>query len=193
LENPLKEFKTLLTIKYRYREKLRQFLEYGGQTAKSLNVPSIEHLPAISYTVIYVPVPNFQDPTYSTEHNIRATGKKPWRNGPPRSDTVWIRYKAEDKYGAMKGRKIGRVECIMQILNLQRRQVAQVALCAIYPHLYGGKLDGPEKLPKLRKDAQPTVVEVKNILGRSHIIDFGEKWAVNTRIDLNTFNTIPVA
>ena len=80
----------------------------------------------------------------------------------------------------------------MQIMEIPNMMTTQLILCLEYPLLDDGILQGPELLPRLDKVGKATIYPVAKVIGRAHIVDIGEFWAVNTRIDLHTFNHVPV-
>ena len=58
----------------------------------------------------------------------------------------------------------------------------------------GGRLTGPERLIQIRRSGGVLAVcRINDIQGLVHLIEYSEdRWVVKSRIDLRTFNIIPV-
>ena len=117
-----------------------------------------------------------------------------WRNRGARHDPVWIQAGGDNQYGDMGGKKIGFVECFCNIRMPITGETFSVVITVLHETLNGGRLTGPERLIQIRRTGGTwAIFSLRDIVGLVHLIEYGDdRWVVNSRIDLRTFNTIPV-
>ena len=147
------------------------------------------HLEA--FNTISLPVVDFQNNEKFTEHKMRATGPKSFRNQGSRSDWVWV--KVSEKPNAAKtinGRLPARLNAIFKLKNhLESWRLAHVTLL----HGLNGNYQpqGPEEMTRVclrTSDDCSRIVRIRDILGMAHLIPIGnDRYIVNDRIDLTTW------
>jgi hypothetical protein len=189
----LRNFPDLLIDYYRRKSSVGQHFE----------VDSIKQFPVEICRLLRVPVENFQDEREVTWHLLRCTGTQRWRStGQNRNDWVWVDSGNRSIYGALKGCYPARLISIMKVRDLRTGLVDRLVLVDRLYVENSGKLSditglvtvtlGTGKGPN---GTTEIVVGIKRIMGMAHLVPEttgtdNNRWYVNSRIDLETFNRI---
>lgn len=148
----------------RCKDPIRKYLQKHSQTEqdrRSIHLTDMGAFPVVSYTCLQVPLGDFQDPTnVNMMHNRRSTGTRPWRNGKPRHDNVWVLAGEADRYGDMRGQKVGTSDCLLDMREIYSRRLFPVVCLNVYDPLDGGKLQGPEGVIRVIKVGKAKVYGV---------------------------------
>jgi hypothetical protein len=155
----------------------------------------IQQLPVELMTHLEIPVLAFQENDVYDIHRARSTGTSLFRNQASRNDWVWVQTGGEEMYGALRGRLPGKLIALLKLRDYRDAgRVYRLACIQMLNALNSGRPSEFHDLVtvQLRPDARKfTIVEIGTILGLAHLIPEGDqRWLVNSRIDLRTFNEI---
>jgi len=97
-------------------------------------------------------------------------------------------------YGALRGRLLAKLVALFKIRDCSQDTVRRLAGLQMLSPVNSGQPSDIHSLVTvhLREDAREfTLVDIGTILGLAHLIPKGDqRWLVNSRIDLRTFNEI---
>jgi len=147
-----------------------------------------------AFNTLSLPVVDFQNNDKFTEHKMRATGQKTFRNQGSRSDWVWI--KVSDNPNAPKtinGRLPARLNAIFKVKN--RLEAWRLAHVTVLDGLNGNyRPQGSEGMTRVceqTSDDCDRIIRIRDILGMAHLIPTGnDRFIVNDRIDLTTWTDL---
>ena len=136
-------------------------------------------------------------------HRLRNTGNTGWRKGPPRRDTVWIASAAQHKN--LNHRVPAYLDIVFRIYyEWLPKHYLDVVYVQPFNH-NGGKFERATELIVVTDEPRcPRVIlPLQDVLGACHLLRIGSKmvgtppeevtdYYVNSRIDVNTYNTIGV-
>jgi len=155
----------------------------------------LESLPVELLTQLELPVLAFQETEIYDIHHARCTGPLNFRNHGSRNDWVWVRARTEDMYGALRGRLPAKLVPLFKIRHYRcEDRVRRLAGVQFVSAMNTGRISDVHSLVtvQMKEDArQFTRVAIGTILGLAHLIpERDQRWIVNSRIDLRTFNEV---
>jgi hypothetical protein len=157
--------------------------------------------PVQLYNCLEVPVLCFQEEEEFEVHKIRCTRDIGFRKRPSRKDWVWVWTGDESRYGALCGRILARVGCLLKLQDIEKDKTYRLALVRVVTVENGGYLQGPEGLVRVSLMTQNNTsknalaINIRSITGMAHLVPEvvgteKTKYIVNNRIDLKTFNEV---
>jgi len=154
----------------------------------------LQLLPVELLTQLEIPVLAFQETDVYNMHRARWTGTHRFRNQESRNDWLWVQAGSEEIYGALRGRLPSKLVVLFKIRDCSQDTVRWLADLQMLSPVNSGRPSDIHSLVtvQLREDAREfTLVDIGTILGLAHLIPEGDqRWLVNSRIDLRTFNEI---
>lgn len=159
----------------------------------------LEKMVVEQFNQLQIPVLAFQETDVYDIHHVRTTGERSFRNGGRRNDWVWVAAGTAQEYGALRGRRPGRLRGLFKVRDT--RADGKVYRLAIVQLLQaprkGGRITDAHGLVEVfaRRHSlgedEFWIVDITTVTGLAHLIPNGEgKWLVNSRIDLRTFNDV---
>jgi hypothetical protein len=156
---------------------------------------TIQQLPVELMTHLEIPILAFQENDVYDIHRARSTGTSLFRTQACRNDWVWVQTGGEEMYGALRGRLPGKLIALIKLRDY--RDTSRVYRLACIQMLNAVNSGCPSEFHDLvtvqqRPDARKfTIFKIGTILGLAHLIpESDQRWLVNSRIDLRTFNEI---
>ena len=157
-------------------------------------------MPVEQFGQLEIPVQVFQETDLYDMHHARTTGKKPFRNGAPRNDWVWVTVGSTSEFGALRGRLPGKLCGLFKLRTDtvgSAKTVHRLAVVEILQSQNSGRIvdtHGLVKVSKRRGTSERNdiwIVDIMTISSLAHLIPEGDgQWLVNSRIDLRTFNEV---
>jgi len=146
------------------------------------------------YRSLQIPVPYFSGEGFVLYH-ARCTGLGEFR-GQKRSDWIWVGRHAPSErlqQGSLNGQRVAKLNALFK-LKSRDGIVYRLAHVTLLQCIGGMVLQGVEGMLRVGFPAttEGMVVSIAKIEGMAHLIllELGESWLVNNRIDLETWNTI---
>lgn len=157
--------------------------------------------PTSHYSQLWISVPCLQYDKEWEWHFAWCTRNRNWRlSGCPWADWVWVDTGDEGRYGAWSGRIQEQLGCLLKIRNiLQGGKSIPGAIVELLAPERSGELRDLHRLIYVRRwtNRSCTCVGIGpgSIMWITHLVPEDaeakkERWDVNSRIDLNTFNLI---
>jgi len=159
------------------------------------NPEILESLSVELLTQLEIPVLAFQETEIYDIHRAPCTGALNFRNQGGRNDWLWVRAGTEDMYGALRGCLPAKLVALFKIRDYRcKDRVRHLTGIQFVSDVNSGWISDVHSLVtvQMKKDArESTVVDIGTIVALAHLIPDGDqRWIVNSRIDLRTFNEV---
>jgi len=180
---------------------VKHFLEWNfcqaGVDPQSDGERILLHATVEAYNSLEIPVPDqdvYADNTYKVQH-LRAMGRKAWRGGELRRDTVWVRIGAMRLCPASVGRRskgyrgsvIGFLNALFTLLGTNREsfKLAHVTLLDWVGNPMPHGADGMSRVEACTGGGGQSIVWLSAIEGAVHLIPLEPErnWIVNNHVD----------
>ena len=107
-------FELSLALVIHYNDLAVEFIYYVRQTmADEGQLPvdprELKFLPAERFTLLEIPVPDFQETDIFQVHRAPSTGRKSFRNSGAGNDWIWIQAGGLDMYGELRRLAVARL------------------------------------------------------------------------------------
>ena len=146
-------------------------------------------------TQLEIPVHVFEETEIYDIDRAQCIGALNLRIHGYRNDWIWVQAGTEDMYGALRGRLPGKLIALFKIRYCRCEDpVSRLARVQFVSGVNSGHISDLPSLVtvQMKEDAREfTVVDIGTILRLVHLIPEGaQRWIVNSRIDLRTFNKV---
>ncbi|CAZ80618.1 unnamed protein product [Tuber melanosporum] len=128
----------------------------------------LRFLPAERFTMLEIPVLDFQETDVFQIHRVRCTGKLSFRNTGARNDWVWIQVGGLDLYGDLRGRTVARLLGLFKIGNVRAGAVSRLAMVQVLEPVNGGRFhefSGHIRVRKRTTGRDVMIIEIGVVVG----------------------------
>jgi len=185
---------------------MKHFLEWNacqaGVDQQSDAERILLHAMVEAYNSLEIPVPDQDvdaDNTYKVQH-LRITGRKGWRGGEPRRDTVWVHVgamrlcpaSAGRRSKCYRGRVVGYLNALFTLLGTNREsfKLAHVTFLDWVGNPTPHGTEGMSRVEAYTGGGGQSIVWLSAIEGAVHLIPLEPErnWIVNNRVDYHVWN-----
>ena len=185
---------------------VEHFLEWNvcqtGANSQSDAGSILLNATVVAYNCLEIPVPDQDvdaDHTYKVQH-LRVTGRKSWRGGEPRRDTVWVRVgsmrlcpaSVSRRTKCYRGRAVGFLNALFTLLgtNQESFKLAHVTFLDWVGNPTPHGAEGMSRVEAYTGGGGQSIVWLSAIEGAVHLIPLEPErnWIVNNRVDYHVWN-----
>ena len=147
--------------------------------------------PLEAFNTLQVPVQTFNNDGHIL-HHLRCTGPDLFRKTDNRHDWVFVRRRrsGRNQVGSLNGRVPAQLNAVFKLRDSNTRYLlAHISLLTV---IRSATPDGPEGMVRVGIPMQNHVICITDIEGMAHLIPVepGNRYLVNNRIDVHTWNDI---